>query len=477
MGLKMHFVADMTAEDYAFQPHMGISYLSAFLKENLGDIQVTLSCISDNIAADIERIRPDIIGFSCTSRYFAQFEHLASSLKLKFHVPLLFGGVHISIAPGELPEAADIGVIGEGEETLLELIKNYTGSGFSNIERIKGITYRKDGSLIINPRREYIASLDKVPSRDLSLRMASWDKDHRAVMITSRGCPYKCHFCASSMFWDRVRLHSARYVINEMKKLEARFKIREILIFDDFFSIDKKRVAEIVELKKKEPTLAGIRFESTSRVDSFDDEMAVLLKEMGVYRVSFGMESGCQKTLDYLKNKKVRLEQISAAVSTAQKYGFECVGSFIIGSPYESAEDIRETFKFIKGLGLKSVQITIATPFPGTGLWADGQAVGKITGNKWSEDYYALFGIDPNTDIRKLLNGKRLLTQIDLDLFVSLAQDAVMLQNMINYSFYGRLRVRLRGLIVSAGLGFLIRWRRRFLQKLGASEPQSEVEL
>jgi radical SAM superfamily enzyme YgiQ (UPF0313 family) len=254
-----------------------------------------------------------------------------------------------------------------------------------------------------------------------------------------------------------------------MKRLVEDFGVREILIYDDFFSIDKRRVAEIAGLKKKEPLLDGIRFESLSRVDNFDDEMAGLLSDMGVYRVAFGMESGCQKTLDYLKNRKVKLEQISAAVRAAKKFGFQCVGTFIIGAPYESAEDIRETFKFIKSLGLKSVQITIATPFPGTALWADGRAVGKITGDKWSEDYYAMFVIVLDTDIRKLLKGKRLVTQIEPDLFISLAREAVRIENRINFSFHvlnALLRERLRGLIVSAGLGFLLRWRKRLLLSL-----------
>lgn len=468
MGLKIHFVPDMTAEAYALSPHMGVSYLSAFLKENAGEIQVTLSCMGEDVFGDIERIGPDIIGLSCTSRYFPQFERLAADLKSRFRIPLLFGGVHIPIAPGELPEAADIGVIGEGEETLLELLKNYDGAGFSGLEKIKGIVYRKNGSLAINPRREYITPLDRLPARDLGLRGVSWDKDHRAVMVTSRGCPFKCRFCASSLFWDSARLHSAPYVIREMKRLAGNFGVREILIYDDFFSIDKKRVAEIARLKKEEPLLAGVRFESLSRVDNFDEEMAGLLREMGVYRVSFGIESGCQKTLDYLKNGKVKLAQVSAAVRTAKRSGFQCVGSFMIGSPYESAEDIRETFRFIKDLGLKSAQITIATPFPGTELWADGKAAGKITGDKWSEDYYTLFAIGPDTDIRGLLKGKRLLTPINRDLFISLAREAVKIQNRINFGFYALLREWLRDLMISAGLGFLLRWRRRLLTPGGA---------
>lgn len=461
--LKIHFVVDMTAEAYELSPHMGVSYLSARLKERLPGTVVTVSCLGEDVVVLAEGAKPDVVGFSCTSRHFVEFAALAAEVKARCRVPVIFGGVHVSIAPSELPAAADAGVIGEGEETLPELLSGLGNGGFSNLGEIKGLVFRRDGKLVTTPPRPPVEDLDSLPPRDLTLRKLRWGRESRAVMVTSRGCPFKCRFCASSLFWNRARLHSAARVLREMKEITARFGTREILIYDDFFTIDKRRVQEIAGLKRADPALREIRLECLSRVDNFDAAMAALLKEMGVYRVSFGIESGSQRTLDYLKNKAVSLDQISRAVAEAKRGGLEAVGSFIIGSPYETEAEIRETLAFIKKLGLKSVQISVATPFPGTRLWEDGVAEGKITGGAWSDDYYALFVIWPDTDVRALLRDKKLLTPLPREVFLGLAEEAAALQKRINYTPAELLQERLRGLLLCCGLGFLLRWRRRLL--------------
>lgn len=233
--LRIHFVVDMEEKAYAASPHLGIGYLSAFLKKSFDNIHISLSYMSGNIVPDIEKHKPDILGFSCTSRHFVQFEKIAGEVKARFYLPIIFGGVHISIAPRELPESACVGVLVEGEETLKQLLENFEDNRFNNLEGINGIVYRKAGRIFINPKRQYIQPLDTLPFRDLSMRKVLWDKNHRAVIVTSRGCPYKCWLCASSVFWDRTRLHSAEYVVREMKELVGRFNVREILVYDDFF--------------------------------------------------------------------------------------------------------------------------------------------------------------------------------------------------------------------------------------------------
>ncbi len=455
-NLKIHFIVDMDEQSSNFAPHLGVGYLSAFLKQKIPGIKISLSLMSDDLLKDINTINPDIVGFSCTSRYFLQFSSLAQEISAQFSIPIIWGGVHISIAPHELPVAASIGVLGEGELTVFELLENFNGSGFENIHSIQGIVFRNVGKLIVNEKRPYIENLDHVPKPDLDLLRVAWNRRNRAVMTTSRGCPYKCRFCASSTFWDRTRLFSAEYVVSEMRSLVEKYDVREILLFDDFFAINKQRVAKIIELKRTVPNLAKIRFECLSRVDSFSEEMAQLLKELGVYRISFGIESGCQKTLDYLKNKKVKLSQVVDAVSLAKRYGFQCVGSFVIGSPYETEVDIRETFDFINRLKLTSAQITIATPFPGTEMWEDGKKIGKVRDNQWSDEYYVLFGFDADLNFRELLKGKSLLTQIEPEIFLSLLEEAKNILLKVNISYKQKLRKIVRNLIINTGMGFVL---------------------
>jgi radical SAM superfamily enzyme YgiQ (UPF0313 family) len=463
--LKLHFIVDMDEKDAQFCPPLGIGYISAYLKEYADAVCVSLSYQSDDIWADIDSITPDIVAFSSTSRYFTKFKTFAVELKKRINVPIIWGGVHVTIAPHELPECADVGVLGEGEETVAELLANFDGGSFRNLDAVKGIVRRENGSIVVNGKRPFIEPLDRVPHPDLDLLRVKWDRSHRAVIMTSRGCPYKCRFCASSKFWDRTRLHSPAYVVAEIRYVATRYGVKEVLIYDDFFTIDRRRVEEIAELLTREPELRTLRYECLSRVDNFNEALAGKLKEMGVYRISFGIESGCQKTLDYLKNKKVRLEQVEAAIGIAKKYGFECVGTFVIGSPFETAEEIEQTLAFIEGLKLEAVQITIATPFPGTELWEDGKKIGKIPSDDWSDRYYVLLSSDESPALiaessryrlEDYLDSKVLMTQLDRHAFYPLARRSIELQIRTNRSIRLRLRAGVRDFLARIGLGFLL---------------------
>ncbi len=428
-GIKILFIAIKSN----FAPSLGIGNLSAFLKKKIKNIQVSVSWLSADILSEVENQLPDIIGISCTSRYFKKFKQIAYKLKKIFNIPIIWGGVHISLAPYELPQYVDIGVVGEGERTLEELLLNFVNGHFINLEKIKGIIYWDNKEIMINEKRPLLKTLDDIPFPDWDLLQVNWNNSNRAVLITSRGCPYKCRFCASSMLWDKIRYHSAEYVVNSIKIINDKYNINEILIYDDLFTINRNRLAKIAELIKLDSNLNHIRFECLSRVDTFDEFIATQLKKIGIYRVSFGIESGSQKTLNYLKNKTLKLSQVINALNIARFNGFECVASFIIGSPYETIEDIKESLDFIKKLNLTSVQITIATPFPGTQLWKDGKKVGKILGDGWLDDYYILYNCVPN--VLKILHKKKLLTQISFDEFYNLVERAINLSKKINHPF------------------------------------------
>jgi O-antigen biosynthesis protein len=436
--LKIHFVLDMDEAQAQFSPHFGIAYLSAYLKSKIPGIGISISYLSDsNLLDDINAIQPQIIGVTSTSRRFLKMKRIAGNLKKNFNLPMLWGGVHLSIAPHELPECVDVGVFGEGEDTVLELLSNFDGRGFNNLSSIKGILYRDDsGTIVVNDKRPVISNLDDIPFPDIEILRVNWGKQRRAVIISSRGCPFKCRFCASSVFWDRTRLHSARYVVDEIRMLATRHGVKDILIYDDFFTVNKRRVAEIAEMISQSPELKGIKFECLSRLDGFDEELAADLKKMGMYKVSFGFESGSQKTLDYLKNSKLTLVQSRKATGIAKKFGLQCVGSFVIGSPYETEDEILETFRFIDELDLDNVQITVATPFPGTEMWEDGKKVGIIQGNEWRDDYFVLFAFaeldNDGITVKDFLLPKTLLTRIEKKRFIELAEYARTLQMKVN---------------------------------------------
>ena len=431
---RIHFVVDTDQASSRFSPTLGIGYLSSYVKRELPNASTSLSYRDEDIVADIERHKPDIIGLSCTSRYFSDFRKLSDALQERFGIPILWGGTHISLAPNALPASSELAVIGEGEQTLVEILRNFQDRSFQDMENIHGIAYRRGGKIRFNPKRPLITPLDNIPMPDTSLLRVQWDKNHRAVMMTSRGCPCKCRFCASSKFWDRTRLFCPEYVVGEMVHLSRRFGVREILIYDDFFTVNKDRIRKITQLAKDRPELKKMRFEILSRADHFDDAMADHLRELGVYRISFGIESGNQKTLDYLKNGSLRVEEAEQAIRIAKSNKFEIAGSFIIGSPYESADEIEDTFRFIRKLNLDAVQITVATPFPGTLMWEDGKASGVIASDEWSDEYYVMYGFSPEQTPDNLLEGKKLLTGIERGEFLGLVEKALDIMYKTTYS-------------------------------------------
>jgi len=456
MSPHLHFIVDMDRDTSLFSPSFGVGYLSSYLQKHLADAKVSMSLMSDDIEADIERNKPDILGISSTTRHFATLSKKAKYLKSRFDLPVIYGGVHISISPEDLPAHAELGVLGEGEQTVVELLANFRANRFRNLETIRGIAYWNEGKIVVNPNRPFIEKLDELPYPDWDLLRVPWNRRHRAVMVTSRGCPFKCRFCASSRYWDRTRLHSPDYVIAQMKAISGRFGVREILIYDDFFTIDRKRVHRISELVRGDSALRKIRFECLSRADIFDESVAESLKKMGVYRVAFGIESGSQMTLDYLKNGALSIEQARKAVQLAKSHRIECVGSFMIGSPYETADQIEETFEFIRTLDLDAVQITIATPFPGTELWEDGKRTGAITGSAWSDDYYVLHSYSPDFRPEEALAGKKLLTPLPRETFLEFVRKAGCLSDEINRSRRNVVKAAWRALLRNP-LGFPVR--------------------
>ena len=464
--MKIHFLVDMDENTGNYCPHLGVGYLSAYLKSVRPEVSTTLSNLTDDVATDVARIEPDILAVSATSRYFVHLKDKITELKKTVEIPVIWGGVHLTISPLEFPLCADVGVLGEGEETFAELLTHLQGTKFVDLDSVNGTVFRNsNGTLVVTDKRSFIEHLDRIPFPDLDLLNVRWNRNRRGVVITSRGCPHKCRFCASSIFWDRTRLHSAEYVIAEILEIVHRYGVREILIYDDFFTIDRNRVARIVELKKRYPELKRMRFECLSRIDNFDDTLAGYLKEMGVYKVFFGIESGCQKTLNYLKNQKLSLEQVERAIGIARSHGIQCLGSFIIGSPFETEEEIEETFRFIERIRFDFLQIGVATPFPGTELWNDVHKTGQIVGSEWSDRYYTLFAVDPQFNVAEAFQDKILVTGIERDRFLRLVEKAVRIQCYTNFGFIYWFKYYVGSALIKCGLGFLLKIYRRLLDK------------
>lgn len=184
--------------DRRHYPSLCFAYLAAYAKRHFPGARVATA----ESARQAIRTATDLVGVSASSLNIKQAVTLAREIKKHRPLPLLLGGVHISALPLTLPDEFDVGVIGEGEQTFIELLQAFQADGGlapERLRRIPGLVFREAGRLVQTPRRPPIADLSEVPPPDRSVLRGDF---RRAHVLTSRGCPYHCRFCSSRVFWE-----------------------------------------------------------------------------------------------------------------------------------------------------------------------------------------------------------------------------------------------------------------------------------
>jgi len=364
---------DEGREFEALMDNPGLLYICGFLKQEFDEGSIEIKVIYKDVENVLIDFKPDVVGITSVTQNF-QIAKEYAKLSKNAGCTVIMGGPHISALPEVLSEFMDIGVVGEGEETMVELMKlyevNHNLGDVSAIHKIKGIVYRYNGENIQTEMRSQIKPLEKIP---FPAREHAYIKRGLGI-FTSRGCPYKCSFCFITQHWKTVRFFPPEYVVSEMKYLVEKYNAKHLTIFDDLFAQNKKRLKNIVALMKQENIPDYLTFNCNLRVDHVSDETASLLKEMGVRDVFLGVESGSQASLTYLKGGKnekrnVTVEQNSIAIQILKKYGIRCMAGIIIGSPQETEEEILETYEWIKASQLDKFFVFVLTPLPGTSVW------------------------------------------------------------------------------------------------------------
>jgi len=350
-------------------PPLGPAYLAAYVHKHINNGKVNFQLISADFEAKITELKPDIVGITCVSQNYDRARDLAKFSKSADIPYVLIGGSHISLCPESLDINMDIGVIGEGEVTFLELIKSLIQKGkleVVELAKIPGLAYWDKDKIQLTMKRGLINDLDSIPMPDRSLFSVDVNKTH---MFSSRGCPYRCVFCASSKLWERARFHSAKYIFEEIKTLVNNYGVKRIDFFDDLFVANLKRIDELGDLLEKEKFVNKVQFYILARADLINNKLCKALKKMNVKGVSFGLESGSPEILEYLKGQSVRVEDNTNAVNTIKEHGFWCMGSFVIGTPLDTRQTILETLSFIKKSKLDEFAVYALTPLPGTPIW------------------------------------------------------------------------------------------------------------
>ena len=362
-------------------PALGLGYLISMLRRELGD-GVEIRLIEWGVEEAIGEFRPDLVCLSSVSQNFQLAKKYAVTAQ-NAGITVIVGGYHITEIPENLTPEMDVGVIGEGEYTLIDLVEVFRTHGAlppAALADIDGIVFRDGEELVQTAPREVVGkktrSLDELPMPDRSQMHV---RPH-SNMLTSRGCPYTCTFCASTRFWPNIRYFSPERMIEEIKHLRDVYGVRYITFHDDLFIANVKRLEALHELVLREGLpQQGFRFSCASSATRISDDMARMLKEMNFVSVSMGLESGNQEVLTRLKGPAFKVEINSQAVETLHRHGIHPHGSFIIGEKTETLEQMEETYEFIRRHPLSLVNIYVLTPMPGTPVWHDARARGLVS--------------------------------------------------------------------------------------------------
>lgn len=373
-------------------PHMGLLMLGAVLRK-----AGHLVCIVDASAQglgyeetleEVKKFQPDIIGLTAVTPSIIKTVKLASIIKKVYpEIPIIIGGPHFTAVPEQTLmdySVFDYGVVGEGEDTLIELVESLSAD--KTPSHVAGVAFRGDRGIRFTPPRQPIKDLDSLPFPAWDLLDGFPSRYHPALfkykklpsthIISARGCPNRCIFCDTSVFSREIRFHSSEYVLDIIGYLIKNFGIKEIIFEDDQFLIKKKRVARICEgiLKAK----WDISWCCSGRVNSVNNpELLNLMKRSGCWQISYGIESGNQKILDFAK-KAITINQIEKAVRLTHEAGILSKGYFIFGLPYETEETMKKTIRFARHIPLNDISAFTLTPFPGSEMYDIAEQHGTI---------------------------------------------------------------------------------------------------
>jgi anaerobic magnesium-protoporphyrin IX monomethyl ester cyclase len=354
-------------------PPLGVGYIASYLAQYGVEVQI-IDCTfktEADVVASIHNLKPQIIGIYCIIGIEGVTFKLARLVK-DYCAILMVGGPYPTIAPNLFLDDFDLVVLGEGEQTVLEVAQNVKNGG--DYREIPGIAYKNSENQIISTKpRQILQNLDSLPfpARDLYPNDMYQTHCRKSLsytitpMITTRGCPFACDFCSRPISGKFYRERSKENVVDEIEEITS-YGYDRIWIADDVFTYRKQYVIDICEeiISRK----LKCQWECLSRVDTMDVEMALKMQAAGCVRVFFGIESG-NDTILRAMNKNINTEQAFSAVNIAKKAGLSVGGFFILGYPEETDNTILQTLRFAHSLPLDYLSFTFPYPFPGTGLY------------------------------------------------------------------------------------------------------------
>lgn len=364
--------------------NLGLAYLAGAVRS--ADFDVLILDMNNHFYSK-ERVQkivfgynPDMIGVSVKTATAHVSADLIRELKNKFpNIKYVAGGPHVTLCGEEFlqdnPEV-DFGITGEGEDSLLRLIKNIKEerSGFFEIS---GLWHRENGALVQTSgyKNPNIATLPR-PAFDC---IKDFDAvDFRYPLLTSRGCPHGCIFCCVGLIAGKKwRARELEDVVRELSEAKENYQITSFEIMDDNFTLDIDRAKKICKLMIERKLGLDWWCHNGLRADRLDQELLHLMKKAGCQSIALGIESGDREVFGEI-GKGEELSDIVKGIGMIKKAGIKSVGYFIVGLPGDSVESTKKSVRFQRGLGLSDYKYNMLIPYPGTKVWDMVKESGRL---------------------------------------------------------------------------------------------------
>ena len=374
-------------------PPLGLAYLAAVVREKGHDVKILEANAHDltheQIKKEIEEYSPDFVAMTGSSSMMDEIKKLCAILPENSKV--IFGGIHASSMPDEVMKeyhVIDFLVRGEGEEAILGILEG------KPLKKILGVSYRdKKGKVIHNKDAPFIEDLDSLPfpARDLlpmnkyfSFEARKYPIDY---VVSGRGCPYRCIFCADFITSGRkMRARSAVNIVKEIQHLVDKYGVQEIDFQDDNFTLYADRVKEFCDLMIQTGLNKKVLWKVANgvRCDKLTLPMLKSMKEAGCYMLSLGIESGNQEILNKMR-KAEKLEDIQNAAKWCAEAGIQTRGLFIFGLLGENRQTMEDTINFAKSLPLDTATFHVCIPMPKTEYWEIIKREGQLLDVGWDK--------------------------------------------------------------------------------------------
>lgn len=392
-NLKVALVNPRVESYSGVLPPLGLLYIAAVLEKAGHLVRVfDVYPYDDRTLPQIAAYQPDVVGMTVLTDYWPRARHVAAYIRREIpRATFLIGGVHVTTMPEEsLTElAADAAVLGEGEQTMGEVCDRLRqGAAWTDVP---GLMVRDaSGAFSRTPPRAYIENLDELPLP--ARHMLSFEQylvppgiirgrwsERSTTVITSRGCPFSCIWCASQcVFGRRVRRRSVENVLEELDHLVNRYRIDTVWFIDDTFTLNKPWVMDFC--RRMQERGARLAWGCQAHIRTADEEMFSAMKQAGCVQLDFGVESGSDKVLKALK-KNSDAESVREAFRIAKKVGLRTMATFMFGSPEEGPEDVEATMRLARQIRPDFASSFFITPYPGTELMDMARA------NHWNFRY------------------------------------------------------------------------------------------